>query len=543
MEFLNNLGSKKIAAIAGIAALVLIGILLLAFNASSPIMSTLYSGLSVNDSSMIVAKLQSLGIKYETDATGNEIRVPADKVLTLRMNFAQEGIPDSGSIVGYEIFDKSEALGTSQFVYNVNLVRALEGELSRTIGALNNIERARVHLVIPKKELFSKINSEPSASVVLTLKSHNKLSKAETSSITHLIATAVNGLKTENITIIDNKGRPLKLGTREQNDQAAITSDSADFQSDVEKRLQREIEELLERYVGIGKVKANVAAEIAFDREVINEEIYDPDGQVVRSKKTEEESSNEKQGSQNVGVVGNIPNVNEDAEGATNTSNKSRVNEVVNYEITKRITNKIIESGQIKKLSIAILIDGTYNIDEETGEASYIERDAGELDKIKKLVISAVGIDDKRGDIIEVINLRFSKDFNILPEKEDPLDWVKNDLQGIVQTIVIGLVIILVLLLVVRPTIMRVIEAARQKDDQEDLQSIMDNVDKEVQELQMRAEQEAGLVDENGNERELVNLTSTEEKKKVDMIGVLNDMVEQHPDETIAIIRNWLYQD
>ena len=153
------------------------------------------------DMSVVISRLEAMNISHETGNNGKDILVPMTKVTNLRMTFAQEGIPESGNLVGYEIFDKTDALGTSQFVYNVNLVRALEGELARTIGTLSIVDNARVHIVLPKKELFSKVGNEPTASVVLRLRSGQSLSKQEIAGISHIIATAVPSLKVENITI------------------------------------------------------------------------------------------------------------------------------------------------------------------------------------------------------------------------------------------------------------------------------------------------------------------------------------------------------
>ena len=197
MEFLKNLGIGKLLGIS-IAGIILFALILVFANRlSSTPMAVLYTNVTLEDSSLITARLEAMGIMHETNAGGNEILVPVDRVLMLRMRFAQDGIPTSGSVIGYEIFDKSDTLGTSQFIHNINLLRALEGELSRTIGTLTPIQSARVHLVIPKKELFSKIGNEPSASVVLRIKESNNLSKKEIEGISHLVATAVPALKTE----------------------------------------------------------------------------------------------------------------------------------------------------------------------------------------------------------------------------------------------------------------------------------------------------------------------------------------------------------
>jgi flagellar M-ring protein FliF len=540
MEFLKNFSPVKVMAIiaGGIAVMVLLGFL--TFKLATPPMSILYTNLTPDDSSLILSRLEGMGIAYSVTDSGKDLLVPVNKVLMLRMTFAQEGIPRSGSLVGYEIFDKNETLGTSQFVHNVNLVRALEGELSRTIGSLTPIENARVHLVMPKKELFSKSGSDPTASVVLRMRGSQFLSKQEVAAISHLVATAVPGLKVDNVTIVDNRGKPLKLGASEEGNASAITDTAADYQHNIEERYKGILEDLLEKSIGVGKIKANVTAEINFDREVVNSEVYDPEGQVVRSKKTSEETDSETESSgSETSVTTNLPGSGAGAGGA-NGKNKSTTNEVTNYEISKTITNKISESGRIKQLSIAILVDGLYDVKpkEEGSEemiVNYSPRSEEELNKIKTLASSAVGIDTKRGDKLEVINMRFSDEFATLPQKEKPLAWLQNEIENIVQTVVIGTVIILLILLVVRPVILRSLEMRKlAKNDDQDLQEVLAHMNQENLATNAAASGQR-------QEDELVDLTMPEDKRKVNLIKQVNELVEKHPEETVSILRNWLY--
>ncbi|MFI4983771.1 MAG: flagellar basal-body MS-ring/collar protein FliF [Rickettsiales bacterium] len=536
MDFLKNLSPIKLIAIAAGGIAVLLMLLFLTMKLASAPLSTLYSDLSPDDSGMIIARLDSMGIRYEVQDEGKTVLVPSGKVLSLRMNFAQEGIPNTGSIVGYEIFDKSEAMGTSQFVHNVNLVRALEGELARTIGNLQTIENARVHLVLPRKEMFSKVGSEPTASVVLRMRGAQSLTKPEVTAITHLVATAVPGLKPDNVTIVDNRGKALKLGATPEGDAAALTENSAEYQRAVEERLQKTVEDLLERSVGVGKVRATIAAEINFDREVINSEIYDPDGQVLRSKRTSEDNDSEREASSNaLGVATNLPGGQAAGGGGGQAGRtKNRTDEVNNYEISKTITNKISESGRIKKLSIAILVDGTYKIEDAKDGSEpktiYSPRTEEELTKIKALASSAIGIDPKRGDVIEVINMQFSDEFVAVPQKEKPFDWLKNELETIVQTVVIGVVIIMLILLVVRPILIRTLESRRQTAAEPELHDVIATMQEAAATRHQQAE-----------EVEMVDLTVGEDKRKANMLKQVNEIVEKHPEETVSILRNWLY--
>ena len=542
-------------------ALIAIALLItLSTKLASPPLSLLYTNLSNEDSLLISSRLDVMRETYQVSSNGKDISVPVSRVLSLRMNFAQEGIPHSGNLVGYEIFDKSDSLGTSQFVYNVNLIRALEGEIARTIGSLTIIESARVHLVIQKKELFSKTSSEPTASVVLKMKGSQTLTKQEIAAISHIVATAVPNLKVNNVTIVDNRGKPLKLANDGNNDlNSSLANDTVlDFQAATEEKLSQIIQELIEKSVGAGKVQVNVSAEINFDREITNSEIYDPDGQVIRSRKVSEENEKDQDRASELTVASNIPNAQNATNGAAgNNHNKNKTDEVTNYEISRTITNKVSETGKIKKLSIAILVDGIYTAKlaadgiTKTQELTYTARSDAELEKIKLLASSAAGLDTKRGDRIEVINMQFSEELNSNAQSDKPLAWLKDDLDNIVQTIVIGLVILLIMLLIVRPTILKIIENKKIALEEQNMRdSIIDAANTAIDN---NASQNAVIKDNENDqnmlddsvEEDLAKLLalSPSDRKKVSLVKYINNTVNKYPDEAVAVLRGWLYSN
>lgn len=542
-------------------ALIAIALLItLSTKLASPPLSLLYTNLSNEDSLLISSRLDVMRETYQVSSNGKDISVPVSRVLSLRMNFAQEGIPHSGNLVGYEIFDKSDSLGTSQFVYNVNLIRALEGEIARTIGSLTIIESARVHLVIQKKELFSKTSSEPTASVVLKMKGSQTLTKQEIAAISHIVATAVPNLKVNNVTIVDNRGKPLKLANDGNNDlNSSLANDTVlDFQAATEEKLSQIIQELIEKSVGAGKVQVNVSAEINFDREITNSEIYDPDGQVIRSRKVSEENEKDQDRASELTVASNIPNAQNATNGAAgNNHNKNKTDEVTNYEISRTITNKVSETGKIKKLSIAILVDGIYTAKlaadgiTKTQELTYTARSDAELEKIKLLASSAAGLDTKRGDRIEVINMQFSEELNSNAQSDKPLAWLKDDLDNIVQTIVIGLVILLIMLLIVRPTILKIIENKKIALEEQNMRdSIIDAANTVIDN---NASQNAVIKDNENDqnmlddsvEEDLAKLLalSPSDRKKVSLVKYINNTVNKYPDEAVAVLRGWLYSN
>ena len=366
-------------------------------------MTPLYQDISLADRSAILQVLNGLGISYKMDE--GEILVDSEKARELRMILAAEGLPSSGSIVGYEIFNKSEALGTSTFSQNVNLLRALEGELSRTIASFDNIQMARVHLVLPKKELFSRESHKPKASVILKVRENPN--NKQMSAITHLVASAVQGLDVNNVTIVSTDGKPFKLPNDSQGNM--ISSSLQEYKLAVEQKLKHSVEDLIGKFIGVDKVRAEVNIELDLERLTIDAEVFDPEGQVVRSLQNNEEDSESADNIGAVSVSNNIPNANSYDNGPRSNSIVKKREEVINYEVSREITKKIKEVGEIKKLSVAVLIDGNYVHNNVTGEYDYVPHSNEVIGKLYALVGSAVGFDKNRGDTLEIINMQFHR--------------------------------------------------------------------------------------------------------------------------------------
>lgn len=530
-QTLKDLGPVKLAIIAAVAILLPVFFTFLIIKMAEPQLSPLYSGLAVEDSAKIVTELESAGIPYKITANGTQILAPADQIYRLRLKMAEQGLPSNGSMIGYEIFDKSNALGTSNFINDVNLLRALEGEIARTISAMDIVEQARVHLVMPRKELFLKNKQEPSASIVLKLRGATEISDAQIAAISNLVAGAVPGLKPNKITIIDSSGKPMKLGGEDENSSEYIAAKSENFRIHFEDRMKKVIEELLEQSVGMGKVKAQVNADLNFDRVVTNSEIYDPEGKVERSVQASEENEKSSEGgADTVSVTNNLPGGQSQQGGAKNISNNSKIDEITNYEISKTVKNLISETGTVQKLSIAVLVDGIYNTNAETGEKTYIPRSEEELAKLKNLVASAVGMSEERGDKIEIVNMQFVRD-QIAEKEETPLDWIKRDLHALIQTAVLGIVSILVILLVIRPLVSKAFERTRHEDEEE-IQNAFAGKGEPVAASYEDTESESAI-----------DIEMIEEKMKTSSIKTLNDIITKHPEETLSILRTWLSKE
>ena len=544
MEFLKRLSTNKLVILALLMVTILIGALFFVMN-SKPIYGSLYSELSDNDRLNVTLKLQSMGVDYKVDIKNSQILVPAHKVLELRMYFSQSGLISSGNIVGYEIFDKENGLGSSQFLNNINSLRALEGELSRTINSLSQIENSRVHLVLPKKKLFSKSNVTPSASIMIKLKPGASISKNEVKAITNLVSKAVPDLISENITIIDSMGHPLKMPGSEN--EGLLGGDNSEFklieyQNLLEKQLKLKIENLLESRVGIGKVKVDVAAKINNNREVMVSEFFDPDGQVIRSKKTSEEKEKDGDENENISVANNIPNSNQQISGYNQMpKTKSKLDDITNYEISKTVTNKIIEEGGVEKLSVGILVDGYYEIDESTKKQVYHKRSDEELAQLKILVKSAIGFDEKRGDQLEIINLEFTNDK--LQDSDQKVNWLDENLKNLIQMGMIGVIVILIILLIFKPILSRILEV--NKNGAGEINKFFDfkklGFNNKFSDEDNMENKDFDSSDDSSN-RAIINKLHIGNKHK-HMLDSINELVEKYPEEAIDILKKWINND
>lgn len=533
VENLREMNQIKIAALIG-AAFVLIGFFtFLALRISAPVMSPLFTNVSLNDGGRIVQELETRSVPYELRANGTQILVPSDQVNRLRLEMADLGLPTAGSIVGYEIFDESSMLGTSNFVLNINQVRALEGELARTIMEMDIVDNVRVHLVVPRRELFARDNVMPTASVALRLRGTN-LSKRQIASIRHLVATAVPGLKPTNVTIIDSRGTLLAKGGE---DEAGNMSEEAeDFRSRYETRIRNTIERLLEQSIGPGNVKAEVTADIDFDRIISNREVFDPEGQVARSVQSvsENERENETESQQNVSVGNNLPDASAANGGADSLQrDANRVEETTNFEISKEIINSVKETGTVKRLSVAVIVNGITTTDAD-GNTQYAPRSQEEIDQLTRLVESAIGYDANRGDEVRVVNLRFV-DREIIDFDGNSLEWLKEDLSGIIQTLVLGGVAILAILMVIRPLVVRALENASidQMHEQEE-QRLLETIPME------RLTHQPAMDEEAENEEDMINIDHIQGKVRSSNYNKINSLVDKHPEETVQIIRQWI---
>lgn len=501
---------------------------------------TLFNNLSFDDSQKIIAELEKDQIKYKTLLGGATLMVSSANVAEIRLKLASMSLPQNTSSVGYEIFDKDTSFGTPRFIYDINLVRALEGELSRTIAGFDSVKNARVHLVLPKNNTFSKKPQPSSASIVLELGKYDALSKSEISAITHLIATAVPNLDVNNITIVDVNGKTLHIGGKNSNEILAL-SHSEDYRISFEKRIKDKIESIIGELIGYDKVRAEVNADINFDKTVVNSEIFDPQSQVARSIQINEETSNNVSNSNTrVTAENNFTNaVGAASSEPTNQTDTSSVNEIRNFEISKTIKNFVSNSGTLEKLSIAVLVDGSYKktVQEATEQAAesvffeYIPRTNQELKNITNIIKNTVGYNEDRGDKIEVINMEFAKP----PLVEEPSGLekiIRDDLRNIIQTIILGVIIIMIILFIVKPAVNKAFEIRYMKYEEE-----KDERNEYLSHLEKMITHEEVIEETQDSFSQILN------EQQNYAIKQTNEILKNYPEESLGIFREWMSQD
>ena len=554
IQTLRGLGPVRLAMIGGVTLAMVVFFAFLTTRMSQPSMTLLYSDLELRDSGQIVQKLDAMGVPYQIKADGAQIMVPADQVAKLRMTMAEAGLPHGGTI-GYELFDKTDALGTSSLVQNINHVRALEGELSRTISSISAVQWARVHLVLPRRELFSRETQTPTASIVIKLRGAERLSKQQVAAIQYLVASAVPSLKPTRVSIIDGDGNLLARGDGDDSD-AAIANSAEEQRINYEARLSRSVEELIERTVGPGKARVDVHADMDFDRITTNSKSFDPDQQVARSTQTTTESSDSSDaGDQPVTVQTNLPNAQTATGTAGGRSKTARNEETTNYEIGETTRSQVRETGVVRRLSVAVLVDGTYTIAAD-GTRTYQPRSPEELKQLTALVRSAVGYDEKRGDSVELANMRFAGSDETMPTvPETVLGFERADIVKMGEMLVIAVVAVLFILLVVRPLLMRVLEnSAAAAAAAEGANLLTGTVaGRGAPALPppaglnpaLAAAAGGALVPGEGGEEggaKMIDIGQVEGRVAASSIRKVGEIVEKHPEEAVAIVRAWMYQ-
>lgn len=556
-QILRGLGPVRLAAIGAVMLGVVCFFAYLMSQTSQTNQALLFSQVDPADGAKILHRIEAMNISATLSPDGTSIYVPSDKVARLRMELAQDGLPGGGNL-GYEIFDRGDVLSTSGSLIDINRVRALEGELSKSIKTISGVEAARVHLVMPKRELFSREKIEATASIVLKMKGISKLSASQVKAIQYLVASAVPGLPVERISIVDDKGNLLAKTSDGEGMISELTAQQ-EVRRAYELNTSKQLESLLERTVGLDKVRVEVSAEMDMNQITKNTEKYDPDGQVIRSTTTTFENGETVSSEGNVSVQNAVPKETEESPGKNKNSNK-RNEENVTYEISKTIETHKQEAGSIKSISIAVLVDGVYAKGKD-GKRTYAPRPKKDLDQISKLVKTAIGYNEKRGDKVEVINMPFIQhDLEEEVISNPSASYMPQmDITRLIELLVLAAVGILILLMIVRPVLLRVIQnsgVAEADPQAAQLLAIangypMDTVPdySKISGAMVSPTKlayptgEIVMPEDDEEDDMMLDIRSVDGRVRASSLRKISDIIDKHPEEAVTIIRNWMYDE
>ncbi|MBA4249297.1 MAG: flagellar M-ring protein FliF [Candidatus Puniceispirillum sp.] len=541
MEALRNqflkLGLTRSLSIIGVTLVTLIFFAYLALRTTVPDLGLLFANLDPSDASKISERLKVMNIPHEIKGeSSDQIFAQKDQISKLRMELAADGLPAGGTI-GYELFDKSDFMGTSSAMIDINMLRATEGEIAKSIRTIQGVMSARIHLVLPKKELFSQEKSLPSASVIIKMKGTSRLSVNQVLAIQHLVASAIPELTLDRISIIDDKGTLLAKGTDTTLQQMSSLT-QMELKGSYESKVARSIESLLENTVGPGKIRAEVNVDMDFDQISTQSVEYDPDGQVARSSQSSNEGSNSNESalSDTTSIQNNQPGNNS---GPSNQSKNqdTRNEENISYEISNTTKTHVKETGAVKRISIAILVDGVYEIDKE-GKSTYKPRSAEDIIELTELAKTASGFNEKRGDVIKITNMKFNE-VPTEPESSSAINKILTHLMTskYIENLVILFMGLLLYFKVIKPYALQVAGASgfvvQKKSTVSPPPSISPpEIEKEKKEV-VEIEEESD---------ELINVEHIDGLMKSSSIKKVGEIIHRHPEETISIIRSWMQQ-
>ncbi len=511
VKFWKSLSNQqRIYIILGFSS-VFIGLFLLSVLRTAPEYGVLYSNLQQRDAGEVVEQLKTTGIPYDLSKDGSTITVPVERVAETRLTLAQEGLPRGGG-VGYEIFDRSR-LGVTSFEQKVNLKRATEGELARTINQLNEVLWSRVQIVTPEERLFTERQQEPTASIFLNLAPNRTLQPKQIKAIQHLIARSVEGLNPENITILDQSAN--NLGLVEEADVATTDLSAAQFglRSQVERHVHKKLEAMFDRIAGVGNFAISVSVDLDFDSIERTEERYDPDSATVRSEQRQKESTTGITGEPEgvTGVSANLPSVAPLIRASLSQPRRDASSSTTNFEISKTIEHIIRSPSDIKNISVAVVIDGLHKKvtrPDGTTLVEYVPRSEEELEKYRRMVLAAVGNPVARD--VEVVNVPLSSSVAEMEREAAEATQMNKNRRfyatvGVIAAI-IGLLLFIFFLIryLLERGILRIAPAPRPEAEEE----------------------------------ERIDLVTREEELE----GV-RDMLEQSPEDVVALLKAWMKEE
>ncbi len=560
LDGLRALGLGRLAAMAAVSVSLFALLAILATHGGGSgggRMALLYADLDLREAAQIADQLAAQHIAHEVSPAGDRIMVPETEVGPARLMLARQGLPSGGS-VGYELFDRGDGLTSSAFEQRINETRALEGELARTIQQMSGVRAARLHLVLPKREPFARDQQEAQASVMLTMAGERRLDREGVQAVLNLVAAAVPGLRPQNIAIVDSRGDVLSRAG-EPSGPAGAAQGFDEIKRATELRLSRAVEEMLERSLGPGRVRAEASVDLDFAQVNETRESYDPDGQVARSTQNVTDTSKSTEAGATVSVQNNLPNANAGAKDGPGTQSQ-RQEETTNYEIGKTVRTIVRAQPEIRRISLAVMVDGQ-NAPGADGRLVWVPRSAAELDQIAALVRSAIGYDAKRGDTVDVAGMRFATDDQAgaaaAPRRLLGLPIDGADLLSLARSGLFGVLGLLALLLVLRPMVLRLTSAPPAQPGFGPASAALgpggaaalagpDGAPSSAAAqavagyAKLTAPQPGQLAIE---DETMIDLANVEGQLRASSVRRLADLVERHPEESLSIVRAWMQQE
>ena len=542
---LQRFGIGRLAVMLGVGAGVAAALAALVIGLGGKPQALLYSNLDLKEAASVTQALDQAGIKYEAKGDGSTIMVERDKVASTRLLISGKGLVTSGS-VGYEIFDNANVMGQTDFVQRLNQQRALEGELSRTIREWDRVQSVRVHLALPKRQLFEEDAGQPTATVALAV-GGGEPNPDMVRAVQNLVAGAVLGMKSSSVTVVDQHGKTLSAAT----DSSIAGKEAQDRKSEVEARIAKTVKSLVEGVVGPGKAQVQVTANLDLNRGTVSEEKFDPDGQVVRSESTSEQNSSENKEDAATGTTAanNVPGGGSNPNFLPLGSRSGATDSVTNYEISKSVRTEVTEPGQVTKLSVAVAVDGvTAPAGKDGKPGAYSPRPAAEMQQIQDLVRAAVGFDQQRGDTVTVVNVKFPRDEDAegVTASNPLMGFDKNDIMRAAELGILAVVAILILLFGVRPLMknlggapgggLALAGAGAGGAGGSVTRLVTTTVDPATGET-IETQQLAGP-----DMEQRLDIARIEGQVKASSVKRVAEFVERHPDESVSILRSWLHE-
>ncbi len=564
-------GRMRIAAALVVVALVGggLGVLMLQGGAASK--KLLFSGLDLEEAAAISNKLDTAGISYSLEGGGSAVFVDASKVEDARMMLSEQGLPTRGS-VGWEIFDKSDAMGETQFVLNIKKLRAMEGELERSIASYDLVQSAKVHLSIPERPLFQSNAERPKAAVVLKL-AGNMMPNEKVRAIRNLVASQVPGLSVNAVTITSTDGRLLAAASEDGSTGLGGGAGTDERRSAIEDGYRKKVLDVIENIAGPGAAKVTVSIEADFNKVTQSSETYNPDSRVVRSETTVEDSekNQDMQPGDQTTVANNVPTGAQPVAAPQPTSQKeaNRNESTINYEIDKTVRTEVIEGGAVKRLSVAVALDQVRIPGKDGAAPTWQDRTPEEVARVTALVKSAVLFNAERGDVVTVESTAFARPDAGLDGGEAPgaFEFDKFDLVRIGEILALVLTALALVFFVLRPLVAGLFSKPVDEDLPPEIRKLKGAkrakaiAVHQAAMIAARAQQQR-LEDESPDSRALpsskavgFNLATPERldagidvarisgQVKASSIKKISEVVASHPDESIAIIRSWMAEE